>query len=120
VENSLVSEGCLIRGASIRQSVIGVRSVLREGAQIERTVFMGADEYDQYPIFQRAETGLELGVGRGTLIRGAIVDKNARIGRNCQIVNEADVQTADHDLYAIREGVIVVRKNAVIPDGTVI
>ncbi|MCX7015251.1 MAG: glucose-1-phosphate adenylyltransferase, partial [Candidatus Sumerlaeota bacterium] len=104
----------------IRGSVVGLRSIVRAGARIERSVLMGADEYDEYPIFSRPETGTELGVGRGTVIEGAIVDKNARIGRDCRIVNEKRLAHADHPLYAIRDGIVIIRKNAVIPDGTAI
>lgn len=120
VENSLISGGCLIRGASISRSIVGLRSIIREGTRIESSIIMGADDYDAYPIFNNSQTGFELGIGEGCVIRNAIIDKDARIGPNCRITNEKGLMHADHDLYAIREGITVLRKGAILPEGSVI
>ena len=110
----VLGEGSRIADCEVEDSVIGLRSDIR-GAKISRTLIMGVDSH--YPDFPGAPP---VGVGEGSEIRDAIIDKNARIGRNVRIVNEAGVQEADGEGWAIREGVIVVPKNSVIPDGTVI
>lgn len=125
VTESLISEGCLIRGASISQSIVGMRSIIHEGARIERSILMGADGYlssqvHGYSVAEPAGEGPEFGVGRGAYINGAIIDKNVRIGAGCRIANDAGVQNADGDYYAIRDGVIIIRKNSAIPDGTIL
>lgn len=121
VENSLISAGCLIRSGSIKHSVIGLRSIIRENSLIEGSILMGADDYDAYPIFNHTESKTpQLGVGEGTIIRNAIIDKDARIGPNCRITNEAGIEHADNPLYSIRDKIIIVRKGAVLPEGTVV
>jgi len=120
VENSLISGGCLVRAARITNSIVGLRSIIRRDSIIEHSILMGADRYDTYPIFDKEYTGEELGIGEGTIIRNAIIDKDARIGPNCRITNEKQVQRADGELFAIRDGIIIVRKGAILPTGTVI
>ncbi len=118
VRNSLIGEGCLIGKSEITDSVIGMRTIIREGATIERSVVMGADLYDEFPIYCDEPDESRLGIGPGSLIRGAIVDKNARIGKNCRIANDSSVRETDQELYAIRDRIVIIRKNAKIPDGT--
>jgi glucose-1-phosphate adenylyltransferase len=113
-ERSVVAEGVVARNSAVQDSVIGVRSMIR-GAQIRRSLIMGADFFDR----ERTED-IPLGIGRGTRVENAIVDKNARIGRNVQIGVRRDVERDDGPGWAIREGITLVAKNAVIPDGSVI
>eukprot|EP00887_Chlorella_sp_A99_P003158 scaffold9.g3158.t1 len=93
--------------------VVGLRARIRENSVIEDTLLMGSDYYEQPEECNVELDCLPLGVGRGTHIRGAIVDKNARIGKFCKILNEDNG-------YVIRDGIVVIIKDSVIPDGTVI
>jgi len=119
VESSILCEGSIMTGSIIRNSVIGVRSIINSDATVENSVIMGADLYDRVKDQCNAPDML-MGIGRGSVIRNAIVDKNARIGCNVRILNEQGLTKLDADNYSIREGIVVVHKNAVIPDNTVI
>ena len=113
----LLSEGSIISGSRVVDSIIGIRAVVRAGSVVERTVIMGANHFERL-----AETSPEipLGIGRDCHIRNAIVDFNARIGDGSKLVNVQGLQHADAENYCIRGGIIVVPKNAVIPPGTVV
>lgn len=124
VIESMLGEGCILKECTVKRSVIGIRSRLETGCVIDNALLMGADYY-QSPAerLQNIEQGkVPLGVGANTLIQRAIVDKNARIGRNVRIVNKDHVHEANReDLgFVIQNGIIVVIKNATIPDGMVI
>ncbi|HUN66704.1 MAG TPA: glucose-1-phosphate adenylyltransferase [Bacteroidota bacterium] len=120
----MISDGCVIKHARIVHSIVGIRMRLENNADIENTLLMGADYYqsDQQRADDIARGIPPVGIGEGTIIRNAIIDKNARIGKNVKILNEAKVQNADHekDGYWIRNGIVVVIKDKIIPDGTVI
>jgi len=121
IDHASVADGCIITKARIQQSVIGIRSILEEGAFLSRVVMMGADYYDTTARQSRPENqGIPIGVGAGTRIENAIVDKNARIGEGCVLTPAGKPDEADHPLYYIRDGVLVIPKNTVIPPGTVI
>jgi glucose-1-phosphate adenylyltransferase len=117
VRCSILSEGSILSGSRVEDSIIGVRAVVREGAVIERTVVMGANSWESLP---PGSSQIPIGIGRDCHIRNAILDFNVRIGDGCRLVNEAGIQHADNEHYAIREGIIVVMKNAVLPPGTVV
>jgi len=124
INDSIVSDGCIINGAKVTNSVVGVRSRISKGVQIESAYLMGADFYQTFEEM-RVDLGKGLprvGMGEGTVIKRAIIDKNARIGRNARLLNEAGVTEADGPggSYFIRDGIIIVPKNAVIVDGTII
>lgn len=116
IERTLVAEGCTIERSVIRNSVIGIRSVIREGTVIEDSIVMGADFYEQEPPAGR----IPVGIGPNCIIRNAIIDKNVRIGANCQIINATGTLHASGEHACIRDGVIVVLKNAIIPPNTTI
>jgi glucose-1-phosphate adenylyltransferase len=120
IERAMVAEGCLINRARIRNSIVGVRSIIGEGAVIENTILMGADYYDRGE--ERSDCGAKpaLGIGSGTIVRNAIIDKNSRIGARCQIVNRTGIATEDAEHYSIRDGIVIIPKNAVIRDNTII
>lgn len=126
VRESIVSEGCILKNCSITHSVLGVRSRVESGCTIEDALIMGADYYQ--PFAERQSTvdcdssEVPLGIGADTVVRRAIVDKNARIGCNVQIINKDRVEEAERENqgFYIRSGIVVVLKNSVIPDGTVI
>jgi len=122
VENSIIGEASVIVDSDVSSSVIGIRSYLGSGTRIHRAVLMGADYYrwESLETRDRVEGPASPGVGEGARIEGAIVDKNASIGKGCVIANEAGVQEGEGPGFYIRDGIIVVVKNAEIPDGTVI
>ena len=122
MENALIGEGSVIVDSSVTNSVIGIRSFIDRGANIHRTVFMGADyfRWDEPETRMGPQGPTYPGVGQDTRIENAIVDKNASIGNRCVITNAQGVQDGSGPNYYIREGIVVIPKNADIPDGTVI
>ena len=120
ITRSIVAEGSIIDDAEIDHSIVGLRTMVRRGVRLQDSIVMGGDYYEwERP--KPAERGLPpLGIGEGTRIRGAIVDKGVRIGPNCVIENSRGVETEDGECYVIRDGVVVIPKKAVIPAGTVI
>jgi glucose-1-phosphate adenylyltransferase len=118
-----LAEGCIVDKADIRESVIGLRSIVRAGAHLTRTVMMGADFYETYErqLENRRLNIPDVGIGRDSRIEGAIIDKNARIGEDVIIrAHEDEAEFIETENYTIKDGVVVIPKNAVIPDGTVI
>lgn len=124
VTESIIGDGCILKECRIAHSVLGVRSRVESGCTIENSLLMGSDYYQPFAERQcHLETGdIPVGIGNDTTIRRAIIDKNARIGRNVQIINKDSVEEADRENqgFYIRSGIVVVLKNAVIPDGTII
>jgi glucose-1-phosphate adenylyltransferase len=124
IRDSILSEGCIIGGARITNSVIGLRSRISKGVQMDVSFMMGADYYQTLEEMHRdlASGAPRVGIGENTLIKRAIIDKNARIGSNARLLNEAGVMELDGEggSYFIRDGIIIVPKNAVIKDGTVV
>ncbi len=117
VEQAVLCAGSILEGSEIRHSIAGIRSVIRRDSIIEDAVIMGASSYEKRN--ERVQ-GVKIGVGEGCVIRNAIVDLDARIGRGSKLMNAAEVQEFDAENYSIREGIIVVPKGAVIPPGTTI
>lgn len=118
LSRSLLSDGCIITGKRIEHSVIGLRAVVGEGTEIEDSIVMGADYYEHGPV--NHPSGVPLGIGRNCVIRQAIIDKNARIGDGVVISPEGKTQDEVTDYYWLRDGIIVIPKNTVIPSGTVL
>ena len=121
VENSLISDGCVIgRGTVIRNSVIGLRTRIGENVTIENSVVMGGDFYQHAEHRDHDEnTGRPtVGIGSGSTVRGAIVDKNCRIGRNVKLAAPAGgCPDKDYDWGVTRDGILVLKKNSEFPDG---
>ncbi len=116
VQCSVLCEGSILEGSQVSDSIVGIRSVIRAGSVIERTVIMGANFWEAEP-----EPGkLPLGIGRDCHVKNAIIDFNARIGEGSKLINAAGIQNIDGENYSIRDGIIVVPKNSVIPPGTII
>ena len=117
LENVSLADGCTIGRAEISHSVIGLRSQIQDGAVVKNTIIMGADYYDE----SRGEIiPVPLGIGENTFIDGAIIDKNARIGSNVIIRSFPPGTEKDGDHWFIRDGIVVIAKSVLIPDGTVI
>ena len=122
IAESLISEGCFIEKARIERSVIGIRSRIADGARIRHSLVLGADLYESaHEVERQSREGIPpIGIGAESVIENAIVDKNARVGRGVRILNESGEKERDAANYHIRDGIVVVPKGAVIPDGTVI
>ncbi len=124
VTESMIGEGCILKECRIDRSVLGVRSRVEAGCTIEDSLLMGSDFYEPFAERQSGlqKGGVPLGIGADTRICRAIVDKNARIGRKVQIINKDRVEEANREDqgFYIRSGIVVVLKNAIIRDGTII
>jgi glucose-1-phosphate adenylyltransferase len=120
IENSIIGEACVIEDSDISNSVIGIRSYIGARTRIHRAVLMGADYYhwEDPRTRSRVEGPPRPGVDQDTVIENAIIDKNASIGRGCVITNAERVQEGEGPGFYIRDGVVVIVKNAEIPDGT--
>lgn len=122
MHNVLLTDGCRIAKASINNAVIGLRSIIGDNTTIEATIIMGADFYESAEtLAENVRKGIpDIGIGEGSSIARAIIDKNARIGRNVVIQDLPDRPDGEGPNWVARDGIIIVPKNAIIPDGTVI
>jgi len=122
VEHSMISEGCILNGVRVKQSIVGVRSRIDENTVVEDSIVMGADLFESLTeISWNLNNGRpHIGIGTGSVIKRCILDKNVRIGKNVRLVNKEGVDNADgpNGCYYIRDGLIIVPKNSTIPDGT--
>jgi glucose-1-phosphate adenylyltransferase len=113
----LLAEGCIISGHRILRSVVGLRAVIGEGTVIEHSVIMGADYFEHEK--KTADNGrVRLGIGRDCYVKNAIIDKNVRIGDSVYISPDGKQEGEQTAHYVVRDGVIVIPKNTVIPSGT--
>ncbi len=122
INRALLAPGIRIDGARIDRAVIGLRARIGRGCTIEESILMGADYYEDSvkdPL-RGAAKPIPLGIGDDCTIKRAIVDKNVRMGRGVRIVNARAVQEEDGPNYCIRNGIVLIPKNSLIPDGTVI
>jgi glucose-1-phosphate adenylyltransferase len=124
ITESMIGEGCILKACRIHHSVLGIRSRIESGCTIEDSLLMGSDFYESAVERESnlKQSEVPVGIGAGTTIRRAIIDKNARIGKNVMIINKENVQEANREEegFYIRSGIVVVIKNRTIPDGTVI
>ncbi|MEB3185485.1 MAG: glucose-1-phosphate adenylyltransferase [Cyanobacteriota bacterium] len=124
VTESIIGEGSLLKACSIHKCVLGIRTRVEDEVVLQDTLVMGADffESNQERASLREQGGIPLGVGKGTTVKRAILDKNVRIGDNVSIINKDRIEDADRPElnFYIRNGIVVVVKNGTIPDGTVI
>ena len=122
IDNSMVSEGCILNGVKVRNSIVGLRSRIDNGVDIEDSIIMGSDVFESIEeLNSNIERGVpHIGIDQNTIIRRAIVDKNVRIGKNVKLLNREAAENFDAPdrSYYIREGIIIIPKGAVIPDGT--
>ncbi len=114
---AIIAEGCSLERCAVEKSIVGIRTHIRAGAKISRSVLLGADFYeaDQAPASHDLP---KLGIGRNVVLEGVIVDKNARVGDDSKLVNEEGHRNFDGKGYSIRDGIIIVPKNGVIAPGT--
>jgi glucose-1-phosphate adenylyltransferase len=122
LDQVLLADGCHIRDSDITNAVIGLRSIIGPNATIRSSVIMGADYYetDEEKAENKRLGRPDMGIGEGATVDGALIDKKARIGRNVHIRCVAGRPDEDHDDWVARDGLVIVPKSALIPDGTVI
>ncbi len=118
IHDSLISEGCIVKNVTIKRSVIGVRSIIGENSTVTDSIIMGADFYENRK--NKENRQVHIGIGSNCIIEKTIIDKNARIGNNVKIINQKKLDSIEGEGYLIRDGIVVVEKGTIIPDGTVI
>lgn len=122
LEKTLIAEGCIINASRVEHSVIGIRTRIGNGTTIVSSYVMGSDYYETIQELQHdLDRGIpRLGVGERCYIKNAIVDKNVRIGNDVRINGGHHLENTDHSLYVVKDGIVVVKKGAILPDGFVI
>lgn len=122
IEEAILAEGSVIQRASIRKSVIGIRSIIKDNVVIENSVVMGADYYESEENIQHnmENNRQNIGIGENSMVKNAIIDKNSRIGKNCKIVNHKNIKNFEGENYYIKDHIVIIPKNSVIEDNTMI
>lgn len=124
IDNSMISEGCILSGVYLRRSIIGLRSRIDEGVRIENSIVMGSDFFESVDQIKSDVDGKmpHIGIGRNTIIKRAIIDKNVRIGSDVKLLNESGIENMDGEngTYFIRDGIIIVPKDAFVASGTIV
>jgi len=123
MNQSIAAEGCIITNGSITDSIVGIRTIIETGSSLNGVICMGADFYEtENQKTYNAEARIpNVGIGRGSIIKGAIIDKNVRIGEGCRIgVDNISRTDGNYGHYHVVDGIIVIPKNTVLYPGTVI
>ena len=122
IDHAVISDGCIINRANINTSIVGLRTIVGSGTQLNRTIVLGSDYYESQESVEKNEAAgrPRIGIGENCKIENAIIDKNARIGNNVTITPAGKPENLDHERYYIRDGIIIIPKDAVLPHGTVI
>jgi len=122
IDHAVISDGCIINRARITHSIVGLRTIVEAGTELNRVVILGSDFYESQQSVERhaSESKPRIGIGANCKIENAIIDKNARIGNNVTISPAGKPEQVDHELYFIRDGIVIIPKGAIIPHGAVI
>jgi glucose-1-phosphate adenylyltransferase len=122
IDHAIISDGCIITHANIHQSIIGIRSIISPGSHLHRTIVLGSDYYESKTSIEENEArgNPRIGIGANTRIEEAIIDKNARIGNDVVVSAKGKPENVDHPMYYVRDGIVIIPKNGVVPHGTVI
>ena len=122
VTSSIIADGCRIENATIKECVIGVRSVVQSGSTLERVVMMGSDYYEDNDDIERLNVKHipKIGIGKKCVLKNVIIDKNVRIGNDVVITNKKKIQHQDSEFYCIRDGIVIIPKNTIVKSGTII
>ena len=120
VRSSILAEGSIIDDSELDRTIVGIRSIISGGSRVYQSILMGADYYESEAArAENARAGIpNVGIGRDCLIQNAIIDKNARIGDNSVLVNQEGIENLDGENYYIRDGIVIVPKDATIPPET--
>jgi len=122
IDQSMICEGCIIEKSKIKNSIIGIRSIIKKNVTIENSLIMGADYYEKKSDieYNKVNKLSSIGIGENSIIKNAIIDKNARIGRNCKIVNINNIKDFESEKYFIKDYIVIVPKDSQLDDNTVI
>ena len=120
IVEAVIADGCIIHAKSITKSVIGIRSRIGKGSEVNNTYMMGCDSYETLEEIENKKIDVLMGIGENCVIENAIIDKNARIGDDVVIRGSADMKNSETDLFFIEGGMVVVKKGAVVPKGFVL
>ena len=120
MNNTVISEGCIIHAAKIERAVIGVRSRIGKESTVINTYMMGNDYYETLEEIERERIPILMGIGERCFVKNAIIDKNCRVGDDVRINGGKHLEDTETDTYAIKDGIVVIKKGAVIKNGTVI
>lgn len=122
IDHTIIADGCVVNYATLHQTVLGLRSRVERGSHLERVIMLGSDFYEsETSIRDKAAKGIpRIGIGNNTRIDNAIIDKNARIGSHCVISPQGKPDEVTDPRYYIRDGIVIIPKNGVVPDHTVI
>jgi glucose-1-phosphate adenylyltransferase len=122
IDHALVTDGCIINHARIKNTIVGLRTFVGSGTELNRVIILGSDFYEsaESVLKNEGEGKPRIGIGSDCTIENAIIDKNARIGNKVTISPAGKPENVDHELYYIRDGIVVIPKNGIIPHGTVI
>jgi glucose-1-phosphate adenylyltransferase len=122
LNRTIIAEGSIIRAKSIENAVIGIRSRIGEGSVLKSCYIMGSDFYETIEEIEHNYTrGIpKIGIGDNCTLTNLIMDKDVRMGNNVVINGGNQLEDSDHALYAVKDGIVVIKKGAVIPDGYVL
>ncbi|MCH2449030.1 MAG: glucose-1-phosphate adenylyltransferase [Gracilimonas sp.] len=121
LEHALMAEGCIIEASRIVRSVVGIRSRIGKGTTIENSIIMGNDIFQDRSVIENATSEKPaMGIGQRCYISNCIIDRNAAIGNDVRIVGGDHLEDGDYKYHYVRDGIIIVKKKTVIPDGTII
>jgi len=120
LNRSVIGEGCIIHAAKIDRSVIGIRSRIGNDSTVINTYMMGNDSYESLDEMNRNKTMILMGIGERCFIKNTIIDKNCRIGDDVRINGGPHLKEKETDMYCVKDGIVVIKKGAVIPKGYVI
>ena len=120
LNKTVIADGCIINAAKIEQSVIGIRSRIGKESTVINTYMMGSDYYETLEEIENYKIQILMGIGERCFIKNAIVDKNCRIGDDVRINGGKHLEDTENDMYVIKDGIVVIKKGAIIPVGYVI
>jgi glucose-1-phosphate adenylyltransferase len=122
IDHAVISDGCIINHAKINRSIVGLRTFVGAGTELNRAIVLGSDYYESLASIERhnKEGVPRVGIGENCRIENAIVDKNARIGNNVVISPAGKPDNLDHERYYIRDGIVIIPKDGIVPHGMVI
>ena len=118
LDKAVIAEGCIIHAAKIEKSVIGIRSRIGAESTVINTYMMGCDSYETLAEIESEEIEILMGIGERCFIKNAIIDKNCRIGDDVRINGGPHLENTETDTYTVKDGIVVIKKDAVIPKGT--
>lgn len=120
VEHSIIADGCIITDVRLNRCVIGIRSIIRGGTQLENVYLMGADHYEHPAVNPTTSEQIGMGIGENCYIRNAVIDRNVRIGNNVRLSPEGKPNGFHQGPIYVKDGILVIEKGGVVEEGVVL